>query len=211
MRRPARVLVLTLAAIAVAGLTAACGTEKISVAKSAPTYQGAVLFSQRCAGCHTLSYAATHGSAANIRTAEAINGPNFNVRCERPIARVLYAIENGGFSGAYMPQNIVVGSDAIKVAEFVSEYAGRQAATGPGGTPCVQQPEGQLPAPSSTASAAQKTTTSTPLTPQTPTTAASAPLHKKSARGAKRRPHKRTQRRPHKRTQRRPHKPTQRR
>ena len=90
-------------------------------------YAGAQLFSQRCAGCHTLSYAATHGSAPNIRTAQANSGPNFNTRCERPITRVLYAIENGGFSGAYMPQNVVVGQDAIDVAKFVSTYAGRQA------------------------------------------------------------------------------------
>ena len=46
------------------------------------------------------------------------------MRCERPIDRVLYAIENGGFSGAYMPQNIVVGQDAIEVAKFVATYAG---------------------------------------------------------------------------------------
>ena len=86
-----------------------------------------MLFSQRCAGCHTLSYAATHGSAPNVRTAQANNGPNFNVRCERPVDRVLYAIENGGFSGAFMPQNIVVGQDARDVAQFVATYAGRQA------------------------------------------------------------------------------------
>ena len=86
-----------------------------------------MLFSQRCSGCHTLSYAATHGSAPNVRTAQSNNGPNFDVRCERPVTRVLYAIENGGFSGAIMPQNIVVGQDARDVAEFVSKYAGRQA------------------------------------------------------------------------------------
>ena len=50
----------------------------------AQLHRGAVLFSQRCSGCHTLSYAATHGSAANLRTATLISGPNFNVRCERP-------------------------------------------------------------------------------------------------------------------------------
>ena len=86
-----------------------------------------MLFNQRCAGCHTLSYAAANGSAPNIRTAQANSGPNFNQRCERPIDRVLYAIENGGFSGAYMPQNVVVGQDAIDVAKFVATYAGRQA------------------------------------------------------------------------------------
>ena len=39
--------------------------------------------------------------------------------------QVLYAIRNGGFSGAIMPQNIVVGDDAEAVAEFVAEYAGK--------------------------------------------------------------------------------------
>jgi hypothetical protein len=37
---------------------------------------------------------------------------------------VLFAIRNGGFSGSIMPANVVVGSDAQKVAEFVSKYAG---------------------------------------------------------------------------------------
>ena len=89
-----------------------------------------------CAGCHSLSYAATFGSAANVFTAEFNNGPNFNVRCERPAIRVLYAIENGGFSGAIMPQNVVVGQDAIDVAKFVATYAGRKAPGIPGVSPC---------------------------------------------------------------------------
>ena len=113
--------------------------------KSEPTlYHGAVLFSQRCSGCHTLSYAATHGSAANLRTATAISGPNFDVRCERPIDRVLYAIENGGFSGAYMPQNVVVGQHAVDVAKFVATYAGRQAPKEPGVVPCIAKPIGTI-------------------------------------------------------------------
>ncbi|MBV9309870.1 MAG: hypothetical protein JOZ73_03520 [Solirubrobacterales bacterium] len=145
MSRPIRVLVASAASVALAALVVACGTEKIKVSKSDPTYSGAVLFSQRCSGCHTLSYAATHGSASNVRSREITNGPNFNVRCERPITRVLYAIENGGFSGAIMPQNIVVGQDAMKVAQFVATYAGRQAANQPGTTPCVQQPIGTIP------------------------------------------------------------------
>jgi mono/diheme cytochrome c family protein len=127
MSRPARVLAYSVFAIAVAAVCAACGTQKISVPKSDPTYAGAVLFNQRCSGCHTLAFAATHGSASNIRTREIVNGPNFNVRCERPVARVLYAIENGGFSGAIMPQNIVVGTQAQEVASFVAHYAGRSA------------------------------------------------------------------------------------
>src|ERR1700722_10916272 len=106
MSRAAKALLAVTSSLAVAAVTTACGTQKISVPKSAGgIYHGAVLFNQRCSGCHTLSYAATHGSAANVRTAEFNNGPNFNVRCERPVTRVLYAIENGGFSGAIMPQN----------------------------------------------------------------------------------------------------------
>jgi mono/diheme cytochrome c family protein len=147
MNRPIRVLLISLASVAGAASIAACGTEKISVAKTDPAYQGAVLFSQRCSGCHTLAAAATHGSATNVRTREAINGPNFNVRCERPVSRVLYAIENGGFSGAYMPQNIVLGKQADEVAEFVSKYAGHQAVYQPGSStpPCVKQAIGTLP------------------------------------------------------------------
>jgi mono/diheme cytochrome c family protein len=147
MDRPIRVLLISIASVAAAATIAACGTEKISVPKSDPTHQGAVLFSQRCSGCHTLSYAATHGSANNVRTRESINGPNFDVRCERPVTRVLYAIENGGFSGAYMPQNIVVGQQADEVAQFVSKYAGRQAVYQPGSStpPCKQQSIGTLP------------------------------------------------------------------
>ncbi len=150
MSRSARFLILP-AAILVATITAACGTERIDVPKTASqpaggaVYHGAVLFSQRCAGCHTLSYAGAQGSAANIRDAQGNSGPNFNQRCERPIDRILYAIENGGFSGAYMPQNIVVGSDAVDVAKFVATYSGRQAPKVVGVTPCQQKAIGSLP------------------------------------------------------------------
>jgi mono/diheme cytochrome c family protein len=166
MSRPVRVL-LFFSSVAASALAAACGTQKISVPKSqASTYNGAVLFNQRCAGCHTLSYAATHGSAANVRTAQLNNGPNFDVRCERPLSRVLYAIENGGFSGAVMPQNVVLGQDAIDVAYFVATYSGRQAPPIPGVTPCIQRPVGTIPAVATTAT----TTTTKSATPR-PSTA----------------------------------------
>jgi len=159
MTRPVRSLLVAIAALGVVLAAAACGTQRISIPKSDPNYQqdvqAAVLFSQRCAGCHTLSYAGTHGSGANPRTYEPINGPNFNVRCERPAIRVLYAIENGGFSGAEMPQNIVVGQQAREVAMFVSKYAGRQAVYEPGSSlaRCPDQAIGTLPALSGSATA----------------------------------------------------------
>lgn len=146
MSRSIRVLLLSSAAIAVVALTAACGTQRISVPVSqVQLHRGAVLFAERCSGCHTLSYAATHGSAANPRTATAISGPDFDVRCERPIDRVMYAIINGGFSGAYMPQNVVVGKDAVDVAKFVATFAGRAAPRIPGTAPCDSKPVGTLP------------------------------------------------------------------
>jgi mono/diheme cytochrome c family protein len=171
MSRSFRVLLLSSASIAVAALMGACGTEHIDVPQSqASLHRGATLFSERCAGCHTLSYAGTWGSAPNIRTALQNSGPNFNQRCERPIDRVLYAIENGGFSGAYMPQNVVVGQDAIDVAKFVATFAGRQATVSPGVPSCVQQAIGTLPPGSGTVQVASTTTTTS--TTSTFTTAA---------------------------------------
>ena len=166
MSRPAKVL-LSGALLAAAALSTACGTQKISVPKSQPVlHEGATLFNQRCSGCHTFTYAATHGSAANVRTAQFNNGPNFDVRCERPVARVLYAIQNGGFSGAVMPQNIVVGNQALAVAQFVATYSGRSAPKIPGVVPCEQIPIGTIEA----ALAASPTTTpsTTPTTSTTP-------------------------------------------
>ena len=149
MGRTTRYAAYLVAAIAVAFVVSACGTNHVGVPKSDPSYAAdtaaAQLFNQRCGGCHTLSYAGTHGSGQNPRTYEAINGPNFNVRCERPAIRVLYAIENGGFSGAYMPQNIVVGEQAREIANFIARYAGRQAPIQPNSTPCSKKPQDSLP------------------------------------------------------------------
>lgn len=146
MGRTARYAAILLAAVAVAFVVSACGTERISVPRSDPSYASDIvaahLFNQRCGGCHTLSYAGTHGSGQNPRTYEDINGPNFDQRCERSggALRVLYAIENGGFSGAYMPQNIVVGKQAREIANFVARFAGRQATPQPNVVPCIKQP-----------------------------------------------------------------------
>jgi mono/diheme cytochrome c family protein len=187
MSRPIKVLLLSGATIAAAAIISACGTERIKVPASNPDHTGAILFSQRCAGCHTLSYAATHGSASNARSREITNGPNFDVRCERPVARVLYAIENGGFSGAIMPQNVLVGQQAIEVAKFVADYAGRQAPKAPGVTPCIDQPVGTVPTP--VASAATTTTATTPAVTTT-TTPANTKAGAKAKKGAKPAPKK---------------------
>ena len=165
MTRPVKVLFWG-ALCAVAALATACGTEKVSVPPSAASvHEGAVLFNQRCGGCHTLSFAGTHGSAQNVRTAQFNNGPNFDIRCERPVARVLYAIQNGGFSGVVMPQNIVVGQQAIDVAEFVAKYAGHKAPKIPGVVECSQTPVGSIT--EALAPVRASSTTSTGPSPQT--------------------------------------------
>ena len=153
MGRTARHAATLLAAAAVTFVVAACGTQHVTVTKGISQNEAnytadaaaAKLFNERCGGCHTLSYAGTHGSGQNPRTYEAINGPNFNVRCERPAIRVLYAIANGGFSGAYMPQNVVVGRQAREIANFVARYAGRQAPVQPGVATCASKPVNALP------------------------------------------------------------------
>jgi mono/diheme cytochrome c family protein len=126
MTRRTKSLLISLVAVALAMSFAACGEQKIQVADSSPDHAGAELFEQRCAGCHTMTAAGTHGSASDIATRERTDGPNFNVRREC-VERVLYAIQNGGFSGAIMPQNIVVGEQAQQVAEFLARYAGENA------------------------------------------------------------------------------------
>jgi mono/diheme cytochrome c family protein len=173
------------ATVATALLGAACGTQKVSVPTSqAALHRGAELFQQRCAGCHSLSYAATFGSAANVFTAQFNNGPNFNVRCERPVARVLYAIENGGFSGAIMPQNIVVGNEAREVAKFVSTYAGRQAPPLAGQKPCQQKSVGSIPSPPSSTTSTSTASTAGGASATTSSKSASGKStgHKKSRR-----------------------------
>ena len=44
---------------------------------------------------------------------------------------MLYAIGNGGFSGAIMPENIVVGREAKDVACFLEKYSGKQVTVAP--------------------------------------------------------------------------------
>lgn len=124
MLRPAKtILALSLAGLAAVG--SGCGEEIEVPEDQAALRQGAELFLERCSGCHTLDAAASRGSKPEGQVAggERTNGPNFNTRhVERDDA--LFAIRNGGFSGAIMPANIVVGEQAELVAEFLDRYSG---------------------------------------------------------------------------------------
>ena len=143
-RTSRRLLAVPLVAAAVTGI-AACGSRGIQVAENGPDYQGAVLFDQHCAPCHTLDAPGTEGSSSDIRSREYKDGPNFNARKEQ-YDQVLYAIRNGGFSSGPMPQDILTGRAAEQVARFVAKYSGREAGrpvTPPTGTPVGFPGEGR--------------------------------------------------------------------
>jgi mono/diheme cytochrome c family protein len=123
MPRHARPRLLALFVAAAALATAACGEQGIQLAQDDPNYEGAQIFQQNCSGCHTIDAAGTQGSAPNANDREYVDGPSFDTRREE-FDQVLYAIRNGGFSSGPMPQDIVVGEEAEKVARFVAEYSG---------------------------------------------------------------------------------------
>lgn len=116
-------------AVAAALVLAACGfgEEGIAVSEQDPDYNGAVLFATHCSGCHTMKSAGSQGTGnRSIRS----QGPNLDQRTES-YEDALFAIQNGGFSGAIMPQNIVVGEEAEAVARFVAAYSGSDAEESP--------------------------------------------------------------------------------
>ena len=122
-------MILIAAVVAAALGISACGygEEGLAVKSGEANYNGAVLFAQHCSGCHTLSAAGTQGSG---NRGQRTQGPNLSQR-EESEEDVLFAIQNGGFTGAIMPQNIVVGEEAEAVAEFVAKYAGKEAENSP--------------------------------------------------------------------------------
>jgi mono/diheme cytochrome c family protein len=121
----------TIALLAAASVVlGACGSQGNQVANTSPYYRGSVLFRDHCSGCHTLSIVGAQGSATSIKDRVKTSGPNFNIRKEN-VEQVLYAIRNGGFSGAIMPENIVLGNDAQDIAEFLAHYSGSQSQSVP--------------------------------------------------------------------------------
>ncbi|MGH2800493.1 MAG: hypothetical protein ACRDM0_23075, partial [Thermoleophilaceae bacterium] len=77
MTRPAAFL-CALAAVIAAG----CGGEIEVPEDQTAAHEGAVLFNERCSGCHSLDAANAYGSKppGALQGGERTNGPNFNVR-----------------------------------------------------------------------------------------------------------------------------------
>ncbi len=123
-----RRVLIACALVTLAAVAAGCNQGEIEVPEQQATlHRGAELFNERCSGCHSLEAANAYGSKppGQVQGGERTNGPNFNDRKENR-SDVLFAIRNGGFSGAIMPANIVVGEDAHAVADFLAKYSGRQ-------------------------------------------------------------------------------------
>jgi mono/diheme cytochrome c family protein len=139
---PGRRAALALAGAVVAVALGGCGAStnssgSIMIAGDEPPQirRGAVLFRERCSGCHTFDAAGAQGSKplGQISGGERTNGPNFSVRREER-EDVLDARSNGWFSGAIMQANICVGQDAQAIADFMAKYTGGEEAPtgGPG-------------------------------------------------------------------------------
>lgn len=135
MSRAPFALAVSVVALAVAG----CG-EEVDVPSGETAFlqgeivsvrEGAELFRERCSGCHTFAAAGSRGSKpeGQVGGGERTNGPNFNTRKVKA-DDALFAIRNGGFSGAIMPSNIVVGGEALAIAAFLERYSGQKAAGG---------------------------------------------------------------------------------
>lgn len=119
---------ITVAIVAAASALAGCGSQGVEVSSTnAESTRGAQLFAERCSGCHTFSAAGAQGSkpTREVNSKDRTNGPNFDTR-HVDYEAALFAIRQGGFSGAVMPGNIVTGQDAEDVAKFVGEYSGKK-------------------------------------------------------------------------------------
>ena len=136
----------TAAFLAAAALVSSgCGSQGVQVAADDPNHKGAVLFVERCGACHTLAAAGTQGSAEKVTDKENVDGPNFDTR-KVTATDVEYAIENGGFSGAIMPENIATGAEKQAIARFLAKYSGSEVKTqtptggaGKGGTDTIAE------------------------------------------------------------------------
>ena len=118
---------MVIACALAAALVAGCGGDIEVPEQDQTARRGAELFYERCSGCHTFEAANAYGSKpeGQLQGGERTNGPNFNVR-KVAMDDALFAIRNGGFSGAIMPANIVTGEDADAVATFLDKYSGRE-------------------------------------------------------------------------------------
>jgi cbb3-type cytochrome c oxidase subunit III len=110
-------------ALAAALLTAGCGTGGIASGGDQST--GKKLFVSKCAGCHTLADAGSHGTVGpNLDDAFAYSRrQGFKQVTIEQVVRDQIELASGT-----MPKNLVTGSDADSVAAYVAAVAGKPVA-----------------------------------------------------------------------------------
>jgi cbb3-type cytochrome c oxidase subunit III len=110
-------------ALAAALLPAGCGTGGIASGGDQST--GKKLFASKCAGCHTLADAASHGTVGpNLDDAFAYSRrQGFKQVTIEQVVRDQIELASGK-----MPKNLVTGSDADSVAAYVAAVAGKPVA-----------------------------------------------------------------------------------
>ena len=111
---------VALLGLATALLAAGCGTG--GIAKGGDQDRGKELFLERCAGCHTLADAGSHGN----------QGPNlddaFSYSRDQGFKEVTIeqvVRDQIDLAAPPMPQNLVTGDDADAVAAYVAAVAGK--------------------------------------------------------------------------------------
>ena len=121
--------------MAVALLLSACGTGGSVAGKSADKQNGAKIFSDKCAGCHTLAAASSSGTIGPNLDASFAEARSEGFK-ESAILDIVH--DQIKFPGQYpvsqndpnylkanMPANLVTGQDAIDVAAYVASVAGQ--------------------------------------------------------------------------------------
>ena len=106
-------------------LCAGCGTG--GIAKGGDADRGKQLFVAKCAGCHTLAAAGTHGTVGpNLDEAFAYDRKQgFKQVTIEQVVRDQIELASGR-----MPANLVRGGDADAVAAYVAQVAGNPSAGG---------------------------------------------------------------------------------
>ncbi|MFL5923447.1 MAG: c-type cytochrome [Gaiellaceae bacterium] len=108
--------------LATAILAAGCGTGTGGISKGGDPDQGKKLFLSKCAGCHTLADAGSHGTQGpNLDDAF---GPSRNQGFKQETIQQVVR-QQIDLSVPPMPQNLVTGADADSVAAYVAAVAGK--------------------------------------------------------------------------------------
>ena len=117
-------------------MLAACGTGGPVSASGADIQSGKTLFTQKCAGCHTLAAAGAQGtigpnlddSFAQARAEGFKESAILDIVHDQIKFPGQYPVKQSdpSFLKANMPANLVTGKDAVNVAAFVAANAGVQ-------------------------------------------------------------------------------------